>query len=110
MLMLIFFFMEQSQWIFSLLRQYLVHMCTSRNMQSKYFIAMYNFIHICLLFDFWLTSETEGHMIALVTGSTPANNVRFCSFFVFEFSNFQNYKFCIKHAAEYMQLNTLLLG
>lgn len=110
MLMLIFFFMEHSQWIFSLLRQYLVHMCTSRNMQSKYFIAIQLYTYICIVFDFWLTSETEGHMIALVTGSTPANNVRFCSFFVFEFSNFQNYKFCIKHAAEYMQLNTLLLG
>lgn len=70
----------------------------------------YTTLYICIVFDFWLTSETEGHMIALVTGSTPANNVRFCSFFVFECSNFQNYKFCIKHAAEYMQLNTLLLG
>lgn len=83
----------------------------SYDMQSKYFIAIQLYTYMFIIwFDFWLTSETEGHMIALVTGSTPANNVKFCSFFVFEFSNFQNYKFCIKHAAEYMQLNTLLLG
>lgn len=109
MLMLIFFSWSSRNG-YSRYSDNIWFICVHPETCSQNTLKLYNFIHICIVFDFWLTSETEGNMIALVTGSTPANNVRFCSFFVFEFSNFQNYKFCIKHAAEYMQLNTLLLG